>query len=107
MRPDRIVIGEVRGREALDLLTGLNTGHEGALSTVHANSPADALRRLETLALMAGVGLPHEAIRDQVKRGIELVVHLARTPEGVRRVVEVGEVVAALGGVGVRQVWRR
>ena len=63
MRPDRIVIGEVRGREALDLLTALNTGHDGALSTVHANSPEDALRRLETLAMMAGVGLPHEAIR--------------------------------------------
>jgi pilus assembly protein CpaF len=107
MRPDRIVIGEVRGREALDLLTGLNTGHEGALSTVHANSPADALRRLETLALMAGVGLPHDAIRDQVRRGIELVVHMTRTPEGARHVVEVGEVVEALGGVGIREVWRR
>jgi pilus assembly protein CpaF len=107
MRPDRIVIGEVRGEEALDLLAGLNTGHEGALSTVHANSPADALRRLETLAMMAGVGLPHDAIRDQVRRGIELVVHLARTPRGDRRVIEVGEVVGALGGVGVRGVWRR
>ncbi len=69
MRPDRIVIGEVRGAEALDLLTALNTGHDGALSTVHANSPADALRRLETLALMAGVGLPHDAIAEQVQRG--------------------------------------
>jgi pilus assembly protein CpaF len=107
MRPDRIVIGEVRGREALDLLTGLNTGHDGALSTVHANSPSDALRRLETLALMAGVGLPHDAIREQVRRGIELVVHLARSPEGDRRVVEVGEVVSSLGGVGVRGAWRR
>jgi pilus assembly protein CpaF len=107
MRPDRIVIGEVRGREALDLLTALNTGHDGALSTVHANSPADALRRLETLALMAGVGLPHDAIREQVRRGIHLVVHLARSPEGERRVVEVGEVVSAAGGVGVREVWRR
>ncbi len=107
MRPDRIVIGEVRGEEALDLLAGLNTGHDGALSTVHANSPADALRRLETLALMAGIGLPHDAIRDQVRRGIELVVHLARSSRGDRRVVEVGEVVGALGGVGVREVWRR
>jgi pilus assembly protein CpaF len=107
MRPDRIVIGEVRGREALDLLAGLNTGHEGALSTVHANSPADALRRLETLALMAGAGLPHDAIRDQVRCGIELVVHLERSREGDRRVVEVGEVVGALGGVGVREVWHR
>ena len=107
MRPDRIVIGEVRGREALDLLTALNTGHDGALSTVHANSPADALRRLETLALMAGVGLPHDAIREQVRRGIHLVVHLARSPEGERRVVEVGEVVSAAGGVGVQEVWHR
>jgi pilus assembly protein CpaF len=107
MRPDRIVIGEVRGAEALDLLAGLNTGHDGALSTVHANSPADALRRLETLALMAGVGLPHDAIRDQVRRGIELVVHLARSEQGDRRVIEVGEVVGTLGGVGVREVWRR
>ncbi len=107
MRPDRIVIGEVRGQEALDLLTGLNTGHEGALSTVHANSPSDALRRLETLALMAGLGLPHDAIREQVRRGIELVVHMTRTPEGARHVVEVGEVTEALGGIGVREVWRR
>jgi pilus assembly protein CpaF len=107
MRPDRIVIGEVRGREALDLLTALNTGHGGALSTVHANSPADALGRLETLALMAGVGLPHEAVREQVRRGIELVVHLARSPDGDRRVTEVGEVVAAAGGTGIRAVWHR
>jgi pilus assembly protein CpaF len=107
MRPDRIVVGEVRGREALDLLTALNTGHDGALSTVHANSPADALRRLETLALMAGVGLPHDAIREQVRRGIQLVVHLARSSEGARRVVEMGEVVEAVGGVGIREVWRR
>ena len=78
MRPDRIVIGEVRGPEALDLLTALNTGHDGALSTVHANSPADALARLETLALMAGVGLPHAAIAEQVRRGIDLVVHMER-----------------------------
>ncbi len=107
MRPDRIVIGEVRGREALDLLTALNTGHDGALSTLHANSPADAMRRLETLALMAGVGLSHEAIREQVRRGIELVVHLARSPRGERRVVEVGEVVRAAGGVGIQEVWHR
>jgi pilus assembly protein CpaF len=91
MRPDRIVIGEVRGVEALDLLTALNTGHEGALSTVHANSPADALRRLETLALMAGVGLPHAAIVEQVRRGIDLVVHLQRQPDGSRRVTEIAE----------------
>jgi pilus assembly protein CpaF len=96
MRPDRIVIGEVRGAEALDLLTALNTGHRGALSTVHANSPADALTRLETLALMAGLGLPHEAIASQVRRGIDLVVHLERLGDGSRRVTEIAEV-AALG----------
>jgi pilus assembly protein CpaF len=107
MRPDRIVIGEVRGAEALDLLTALNTGHDGALSTVHANSPEDALRRIETLALMAGIGLPHEAIRAQLQRGIELVVHLARDREGARRVVALGEVTAVAGGVGVREVWAR
>jgi len=107
MRPDRIVIGEVRGPEALDLLTALNTGHDGALSTVHANSPEDALRRMETLALMAGIGLPHAAIRDQVRRGIELVVHLVRDCEGARRVVALGEVTTVAGGVGVREVWTR
>jgi pilus assembly protein CpaF len=92
MRPDRIVIGEVRGVEALDLLTALNTGHDGALSTVHANSPGDALARLETLALMAGVGLPHAAIAEQVRRGVDLVVHLRRDADGARRVAEIAEV---------------
>jgi pilus assembly protein CpaF len=94
MRPDRIVIGEVRGPEALDLLTALNTGHRGALSTVHANSPGDALARLETLALMAGVGLPHDAIAAQVRRGIDLVVQIERRGDGSRRVTEIAEVAA-------------
>ena len=107
MRPDRIVIGEVRGAEALDLLTALNTGHDGALSTVHANSPEDALRRLETLALMAGVGLPHAAVREQLGRGLDLVVHMARLSGGARVVAEVGEVVRAAGGAGIRELWRR
>ena len=102
MRPDRIVIGEVRGAEALDLLTALNTGHDGALSTVHANSPVDALSRLETLALMAGLGLPHEAIAEQVQRGVDLVVHLERRADGSRRVVEVAEVVRVAGATAVR-----
>jgi pilus assembly protein CpaF len=106
MRPDRIVIGEVRGGEALDLLMALNTGHEGALSTVHANSPEDALRRIETLALMAGVGLPHEAIREQLGRGLDLVIHLTRLSDGSRRVVEVAEVVRTAGSVGVRDLYR-
>jgi pilus assembly protein CpaF len=107
MRPDRIVIGEVRGPEALDLLTALNTGHDGALSTVHANSPADAVRRLETLALMAGVGLPHEAIREQLARGLDLIVQIERAADGARRVVELAEVERREGGVGVRELWRR
>jgi len=98
MRPDRIVVGEVRGPEALDLLTALNTGHAGALSTVHANSPADALRRLETLALMAGLGLPYAAVREQVRRGIDLVVHLERRADGGRVVTEITEIRA--DGVG-------
>jgi pilus assembly protein CpaF len=102
MRPDRIVIGEVRGPEALDLLTALNTGHDGALSTVHANSPSDALARIETLALMAGVGLPHAAVAEQVQRGVDLVVHLERAPDGARRVGEIAEVVRAAGATGAR-----
>jgi pilus assembly protein CpaF len=101
MRPDRIVIGEVRGAEALDLLTALNTGHEGALSTVHANSPADALSRLETLALMAGLGLPHAAVAEQVQRGIDLVVHIERRADGLRVVTEIAEVVRAAGTTAV------
>jgi len=104
MRPDRIVIGEVRGAEALDLLTALNTGHDGALSTVHANSPADALSRLETLALMAGVGLPHAAIAEQVHRGIDLIVHLQRRSDGARLVTDIAEVVPAAGATEVREV---
>jgi pilus assembly protein CpaF len=92
MRPDRILIGEIRGAEALDLLTALNTGHEGALSTIHANSPADALSRLETLVLMAGVGLPYEAIAAQVRSGIDLVIQLKRHPGGTRHVTEIAEV---------------
>jgi pilus assembly protein CpaF len=92
MRPDRIVIGEVRGAEALDLLMALNTGHRGALSTVHANSPADALARLETLALTAGLGLPHGAIAAQVRRGVDLVAHLERRADGGRRLASIAEV---------------
>lgn len=104
MRPDRIVIGEVRGPEALDLLTALNTGHDGALSTVHANSPADALVRLETLALMAGLGLPHAAIAEQVQRGVDLVVHMERGGDGSRQVTEIAEVVRAAGATAVRSL---
>jgi pilus assembly protein CpaF len=106
MRPDRIVVGEVRGAEALDMLQALNTGHEGSLTTVHANSPADALRRVETLALMAGVGLPHGAIREQVATALDLVVHQARAVDGSRRVESVAEVVRVAGGTGTRELYR-
>jgi pilus assembly protein CpaF len=105
MRPDRIVVGEVRGGEALDMLAAMTTGHDGSLSTVHAGSPAEALRRLETLALMAGVGLPHAAIREQVADAIDLVVHQERGADGVRRVVAVSEVVRVAGGPGVRDLY--
>jgi pilus assembly protein CpaF len=107
MRPDRIVVGEVRGGEALDMLQALNTGHDGSLTTVHANSPADALRRVETLGLMAGIGLPHSAVRDQVTSAIDVVVHQARRADGSRAVESVTEVVRAAGGSGVRDVYRR
>jgi pilus assembly protein CpaF len=107
MRPDRIVVGEVRGPEALDMLQALNTGHDGSLTTVHANSPADALRRIETLALMAGVGLPHAAIRDQVANALDVVVHQARLPDGSRMVESVSEVLRVAGGAGTRELWAR
>jgi pilus assembly protein CpaF len=108
MRPDRIVVGEVRGGEALDMLAAMTTGHDGSLCTVHAGSPEEALRRLETLALMAGVGLPHAAIREQVADAIDLVVHQARLPDGMRRVVAVAEVVRVAGGPATRELfgWR-
>jgi pilus assembly protein CpaF len=105
MRPDRIVVGEVRGGEALDMLSALTTGHEGSLTTVHATSAGEALRRIETLALMAGVGLPHEAIRDQVGAALELVVHQRRMPDGSRAVACVAEVVRCAGSVGVRELY--
>ena len=84
MRPDRIVVGEVRGGEALDMLQAMNTGHDGSLTTVHASSAADALRRIETMALMAGLDLPHAAVREQVGAAVDVVVHLSRTAAGAR-----------------------
>ncbi|HET8568341.1 MAG TPA: CpaF family protein [Candidatus Limnocylindria bacterium] len=89
MRPDRIVVGEVRGGEAIDMLQAMNTGHRGSLTTAHANGAYHALIRLETMALMGGVDLPVGAIREQIRRGIDLVVHQERTPEGRRRIVEI------------------
>jgi pilus assembly protein CpaF len=93
MRPDRIVVGEVRGAEALDMLWAMNTGHEGSLSTCHANSPVDALRRLEVMVLSAGLDLPLAAARDQLTSALDLVVQVSRLADGSRRVVAVSEVV--------------
>jgi pilus assembly protein CpaF len=97
MRPDRIVVGEVRGGETLDMLQAMNTGHDGSISTIHANSPRDVLSRLETLALMAGMDLTVRALREQVAAAIDLVVHVARLQDGVRRVTNVTEVVGMEG----------
>ena len=91
MRPDRVIVGEVRGGEALDMLQAMNTGHEGAMTTIHANSPRDALSRLETLVLMAGIELPVRAIRQQIYGAFNLVVHLGRMPDGSRRVLSIAE----------------
>jgi pilus assembly protein CpaF len=99
MRPDRIVVGEVRGGEALDMLQAMNTGHEGSLSTVHANSPRDALSRVETMVLMAGLDLPARAIREQVASAIDVIVHLSRLRDGTRRVTAITEVVGMEGDV--------
>ncbi|MEX2230156.1 MAG: CpaF/VirB11 family protein, partial [Dehalococcoidia bacterium] len=93
MRPDRVVVGEVRGSEALDMLQALNTGHDGSMSTIHANSARDALGRLETLTLLAGSGLPLGAVRSQVAASVDLVVHVARRDGGARRVEAIAEVV--------------
>src|SRR5205807_7659006 len=92
MRPDRILVGEVRGPEALDMLQAMNTGHEGSLSTCHANGPADALRRVETMVMMGEVNLPLAAVRSQLQSALDLVVQVARQPDGSRRVVAVAEV---------------
>jgi pilus assembly protein CpaF len=92
MRPDRIIVGEVRGAEALDMLQAMNTGHDGSLSTVHANSCRDALSRVETMVLMAGFDLPMRAIRQQLASALDLIVHLERLEDGSRRVVAITEV---------------
>jgi pilus assembly protein CpaF len=107
MRPDRIVIGEVRGAEAMDLIAALNTGHGGALCTVHANSPEDALRRVETLALMAGVGLPHDAVREQLTGAVDAILHLGRMADGTRQAQALCAVESAGGEVAVRALWQR
>ncbi|MGZ4257159.1 MAG: CpaF family protein, partial [Gaiellaceae bacterium] len=92
MRPDRIIVGEVRGAETVDMLQAMNTGHEGSLTTIHANSPRDALARLETLVLTAGVELPHRAIREQIASAFDLLVQITRLVDGSRRITHITEV---------------
>jgi pilus assembly protein CpaF len=103
MRPDRIILGEVRGGEALDMLQAMNTGHDGSISTVHANSPRDALSRLETMVLMAGFELPAKAIREQVSAALNVIIQVARLSDGARKIVKVSEVTGMEGEVVVMQ----
>src|SRR5206468_10679877 len=99
MRPDRIVVGECRSGEALDMLQAMNTGHDGSLTTIHANTPRDALARIETMTLMAGFELPIRAIREQMASALDLVVHLTRLRDGTRRITHVTEVQGMEGDV--------
>jgi pilus assembly protein CpaF len=99
MRPDRIIVGEVRGQEVMDMLQAMNTGHDGSLTTVHANNPRDALHRLETLMLLSGVNLPPMAMREQISAGLDVIVHVARMADGSRRVVNVAEIVGMEGDI--------
>jgi pilus assembly protein CpaF len=99
MRPDRIVVGEVRGGEAMDMLQAMNTGHTGSLTTLHANSPRDGTARLETMSMMAGLEMPLLAIRKQIAAAINLIVHLARLPDGSRKMTHITELSGMEGDV--------
>jgi pilus assembly protein CpaF len=103
MRPDRIIVGEVRGGEALDMLQAMNTGHDGSISTIHANAPRDALARLETMVLMAGYDLPTRAIREQMSSALNVMIQVARLSDGTRKIVKVSEVTGMEGDVLVMQ----
>jgi len=103
MRPDRIVVGEVRGDEVLDMLQAMNTGHDGSLTTLHANGPRDALHRLENLVLMAGHSLPDKAIREQIASALEVVVHVSRMADGSRKILSISEIVGMEGSVVTMQ----
>jgi pilus assembly protein CpaF len=103
MRPDRIVVGECRGGEALDMLQAMNTGHDGSMTTLHANSPRDCLSRLETMVLMAGVDLPVRAIREQIAAAIDVVIQQSRLKDGSRRITAITEVQGMEGNVIVMQ----
>ena len=97
MRPDRIIIGEVRGDETLDMLQAMNTGHEGSMTTVHANNPRDALRRIENMVSMAGINYPVRAIREQISSALEVLIHLGRLAGGLRKIVQIGEITGMEG----------
>jgi len=99
MRPDRIIVGEVRGEEAFDMLQAMNTGHEGSLTTIHANSPRDAMGRLEQMVSMAGLRMTQSSVRAQIASAIRLVVQLQRLSDGTRRIVSVSEIVGMEGDV--------
>jgi pilus assembly protein CpaF len=99
MRPDRIIVGEIRGEESLDMLQAMNTGHDGSLTTAHSNSPRDTLARVETMALMAGMDLPVRAIREQIASAIDLIIHQSRMQDGSRKVVNITEVIGMEGDV--------
>jgi pilus assembly protein CpaF len=103
MRPDRILVGEVRGAEALDMLQAMNTGHEGSLTTLHANSPRDALARLETMIAMAALDLPERAMRQQIAAALDIVIQLARLSDGTRKIVSFSEVIGMEGDVVTMQ----
>ena len=107
MRPDRIIVGECRGAEALDMMQAMNTGHEGSMTTLHANNPREALARLETLCLMAGLALPSHAVREQIAQSIHLVVHEARLSDGSRRITSVSEVAGLdrSGEIRIREIF--
>ena len=97
MRPDRIIVGEVRGEEALDMLQAMNTGHDGSLTTIHANSPRDALSRLETMVAMASLNIPDNAIRRQIASAIDVVVQVSRLSDGTRKVMSLAEITGMEG----------
>ncbi len=99
MRPDRIIVGEVRGEEAIDMLQAMNTGHDGSLTTIHANSPRDALTRLETMVCMANFNLSDKAIRQQTASALDLILQVARFPDGSRRVVNISEITGMEGSI--------
>jgi pilus assembly protein CpaF len=103
MRPDRIIVGEVRGGEALDMLQAMNTGHDGSISTIHSNSPRDALARLETMVLMAGYELPTRAIREQMSSALNVIIQVARLSDGTRKIVKVAEITGMEGDILVMQ----